>query len=211
MMILEDRAKYYNSLRPNFNLTTQNVFGMEKVLDYAMPRDLNVNKLSTVIATTWWETAQTMTPVKEAYWLSEAWRKRNLRYYPYYGRGLIQITWKDNYKTMGEELGLGNLFVNHPDKMLEWEYALPSLFVGMEKGLYTGKKLSDYIDEIDESDAEDLREYKNSRRIVNAMDKATTIANLALRIEKALKAGGYKKEIVTPAAVEEEVMKGCKI
>jgi hypothetical protein len=41
-----------------------------------------------VLATTEWETAQTFKPVREAFWLSEDWRRRNFRYYPYYGRGL---------------------------------------------------------------------------------------------------------------------------
>lgn len=193
-MMTLDKKKYYDYVRTKANLTTQNVFGMEKVLDYAMPRDLSVNDLSYIIATAWWETAQTMTPVREAYWLSEAWRRKNLRYYPYYGRGLIQITWESNYRRMGEEIGLGDQLVFDPDKALEWDVALPCLFIGMEKGLYTGKKLDDYIDDIDESDSEDLREYKNARRIVNAMDKATTIGELALTFERALKKGGYKVE-----------------
>jgi threonine synthase len=40
-----------------------------------------------VLATTEWETAQTFKPVREAFWLSEEWRRQNLNYYPYYGRG----------------------------------------------------------------------------------------------------------------------------
>lgn len=44
------------------------------------------------------------TPVREAYWLSEAWRAANLRYYPDYGRGLMQCTWPDNYEYYGLEI-----------------------------------------------------------------------------------------------------------
>ena len=40
---------------------------------------------------------------REAYWLSEAWRRRISGDFPYYGRGLIQITWKENYKKAGDE------------------------------------------------------------------------------------------------------------
>lgn len=41
-------------------------------------------------------------PVREAYYLgepepAESWRRRNLRYYPFFGRGLIQLTWASNY------------------------------------------------------------------------------------------------------------------
>ena len=51
-----------------------------------------------VLATTEWETAHTFKPVKEAFWLSESWRKNHLHYYPYYGRGFVQLTWKNNYE-----------------------------------------------------------------------------------------------------------------
>jgi DNA polymerase III gamma/tau subunit len=61
----------------------------------------------------------------------------------------------------------------------------------MEQGLYTGKKVSDYIDLVDEDDVEDLREMTQARRVVNLMDQAKTIANLGLKFERALKAGGY--------------------
>lgn len=196
-----DKVKFYNYLRKKVNLTTQNVFGMEKILDYGLPRDLNVNEFAYVLATAWWETAQTMTPVKEAYWLSEGWRRRNLRYYPWYGRGLIQTTWEDNYRKMGEETGMD--FISDPDKLLTWEGSLPALFVGMEKGLYTGKDLDDYIDDLDESDEEDAREYANARRVVNAMDKAKTISSLALTFERALKAGKYEQKV-------EEVRGACE-
>ena len=42
-------------------------------------------QIAYVLATVEHETANTFKPIKEAYWLSENWRKRNLRYYPYYG------------------------------------------------------------------------------------------------------------------------------
>lgn len=184
-----DRAVYYDCLRTKVNLTTQNVIGMEKVLDYAEQYKFSAAKLPYVIATAWWETAQTMHPVKEAYWKSEAWRRRNLRYYPWYGRGLIQVTWERNYIKMWKELGMTGPV--DPEEFLDWPIALPALFVGMTKGLYTGKDLDDFIDEIDESDSKDLREFKNARRIVNGTDQDTVIARLALGFEKCLKKAGY--------------------
>jgi hypothetical protein len=89
-----DRAAFYDALRPHLNLTEQNVFGMERVLDYAQARGTPINDLAYILATAWWETGQTMHPVEEANWMSEGWRKRNLRYYPWHGRGLIQTTWE---------------------------------------------------------------------------------------------------------------------
>lgn len=184
-----DRKAFYDLIRPHVNLTTQNVSGMDKVLDYGAARRTPLNRFAYVIATAWWESAQTMWPVKEAYWLSEDWRRRNLRYYPWYGRGLIQTTWEENYRKMGNAVGVN--LIGNPDKLLEWSVALPALFIGMEQGLYTGKALNDYIDLVDESDAEDLREFANARRIVNGTDKQVTIGKLALHFEHALRGAGY--------------------
>lgn len=196
-----NRKIFYDTIRPHVNLTTQNVIGMEKLLDYAEKHFTStIQRLAYIIATAWWESAQTMHPVKEAYWKDEAWRKKNLRYYPWYGRGLVQTTWEDNYRQIAIAMGLpSDTFIKNPDYLLLFEYALPALFVGMEKGVYTSKDIDDYIDELDESDAEDLREFTNARRIVNAMDKASTIGKLALTFEKGLKAAGFtSKKGVAP-------------
>ena len=50
------------------------------------------NQAAYTLATAYWETNRTMKPVEEAYWLSDAWRKANLRYYPWHGRGYTQTT-----------------------------------------------------------------------------------------------------------------------
>ena len=74
-------------------------------------------QIAYVLATVQWETAQTFRPVREAFWLSEDWRRRNLRYYPYYGRGFVQITWKNNYEKYSKLLGVD--LVNNPDLAME--------------------------------------------------------------------------------------------
>lgn len=187
-----DRKAFFSALRPHVNLTTQNVAGTDRVLTYGEARGTPLHHFAYILATAWWETAQTMHPVVEAYWLSEDWRRRNLRYYPWHGRGLIQTTWEANYRKMGDVIGVD--LIADPDKLLQWDCALPALFVGMERGLYTGRDLDDYIDLIDEDDAEDLREFTNARRIVNGSDKQVTIGKLALRFEAALKAAGYDQD-----------------
>lgn len=185
-----NRAAFFDAIRDHVTLTAENVPGFGKVIDYGAARGTPLDDLAYVLATAYWESNKTMRPVEEAYWLSEAWRKAHLRYYPWHGRGLIQTTWKANYDAMGRELGVS--LIAHPEYLLEWRYALPALFVGMEKGLYTGKALDDYIDGIDEPDDEDLREYVAARRIVNGTDKAATIGRIALRMEKGLRAAGYR-------------------
>ena len=199
-----NKTKFYDSIRPHVNLTTQNVLGMDKVLDFVEQKEDNLQHSAYIIATAWWETAQTMMPVREAYWKDEAWRKRNLRYYPYYGRGYIQLTWDYNYKKASDFFNVD--FVKNPDLVMQPEYALPILVVGMNEGWFTGKKLDNYIDDTDEDDTEEFREYKNARRIVNGTDKAETIAKLAVTFEKGLREAGYglkptEKSVQAPPVV----------
>lgn len=63
------------------------------------------------------ETAHTFKPVREAFWLSEEWRRLNLWYYPYYGRGYVQTTHEYNYRALG--LAVGEDLVSNPDRALE--------------------------------------------------------------------------------------------
>lgn len=144
-----------------------------KALDHQFTRA----QIAYTLATAYWETAHTMQPVKEAFWLSEAWRETHLRYYPWYGRGLVQITWKENYVRMGKRLGYD--FITDPDKVMEPEASVDILVVGMKEGLFTGKKLRDYI-------YGDKKDFKGARRIINGTDKAAAIAQLAFDYEYAL-------------------------
>lgn len=136
-----------------------------------------------ILATVQWETAHTMKPVREAYWLSENWRRSNLRYYPWYGRGYVQLTWEENYRRAQEKLGLGDKLTKNPDAAMESRYAVQILVRGMMEGWFTGKPLTRYING-------DNVDYLNARRVVNAMDKAGTIKGLANQYEAALKDAG---------------------
>lgn len=127
-------------------------------------------QIAYVLATTQWETAQTFRPVKEAFWLSEDWRKNNLRYYPYYGRGYVQLTWESNYKKYSELLGVD--LVGNPDLALEPATALFVLVHGFKTGTFTGRKIADYINS-------DRCDFVNARRCINGLDKAHEIAAFA--------------------------------
>lgn len=122
------------------------------------------------LATVQWETNHTFRPVKEAYWLSENWRKKNLLYYPYYGRGYVQLTWDRNYELYGSILGLELL--DEPDIALRHDVALFVIAHGMKMGSFTGRKLEDYI-------ARNRTDFVNARRVVNGTNKAYEIAALA--------------------------------
>ncbi len=127
-------------------------------------------QIAYILATIEWETNHTFAPVKEAYWVSEGWRKRHLRYYPYFGRGFVQITWKDNYAKFASLLGVD--LVRHPDLALHPDFAAFIAVYGMKHGVFTGKKLSDYFNDHKE-------DYVRARRIINGKDKAHTIASIA--------------------------------
>ncbi len=103
----------------------------------------------------------------------------------YAGRGLVQLTGRRNYKTCGDFLKLD--LIAKPDLALEPEHAVAILVWGMEGGKFTGKKLADYLP----GPRGTLREFENSRRIINGTDKAELIAAHALRFQDALSAGGW--------------------
>lgn len=205
-----NRSTFYNSLRHAFGpLTGGNVAGLELMLNEAIRRDMPTNKLAYTLATVWWETARTMQPVVEAYWVYPHDRKRHdeymrthspsSRYYPYFGRSYPQWTWKRNYELatrmwneryrVSDEARVD--FVAHPDLILDPKYGIPLFFDGMEEGWFTGKDLEDYIDDVDESDVLDLAEYRAARRVVNGTDKAATIGGLAITFEHALRDARY--------------------
>ena len=147
------------------------------------------NQAAYVMATARWETAHTMEPVREAYWLSDQWRQNNLRYYPWYGRGFVQLTWERNYRFAGAELGRD--LTTEPDVVMEPEISAEILVLGMREGWFTSKRLSQYIT-LQRSD------FRGARRIVNGMDKASAIAELAVQYDRALLAEGYGVEQAAP-------------
>jgi hypothetical protein len=127
-------------------------------------------QISYVLATAQWETNQTFKPVKEAYWLSEAWRQANLRYYPYYGRGYVQLTWQNNYQKYADILQLD--LVGNPDLALDHTGALFVIVHGFQTGTFTGRKITDYI-------TAGQTDFVNARRCINGTDHAQDIANVA--------------------------------
>ena len=152
------------------------------IIDECHRCNLLRNQAAYALATAYHETAHTMEPVREAFNLSENWRRRNLRYWPWYGRGFVQLTWKENYIKAGKELGLD--LTTDPDAVMEPKVSAKILVIGSRDGWFTGKKLSDYIT-LKKSN------FVAARRIINGTDKAAHIAELAEQYDDALKAIGY--------------------
>lgn len=109
-----------------------------------------------------------------------------------YGRGLVQITWVDNYEWLdaaATEAGLirnGDL-LNDFSLALRPDIAALALVKGMEDGAYTTKKLADYLpDELGT-----LKQFIQARRIINGTDRAEKIAGHALHIQDGIVAGRW--------------------
>jgi len=205
-----DLKKFYDSIRKTIPLTVKNVKGFDFILSEALKYNLPLNYLAYILATTYHETAATMQPI------AEYGKGRGRKYgvkgkysqIPY-GRGYVQLTWDYNYEKADKELGLDGALLKDFDLALDPKYAVRILFTGMLQGWFTGKKLPDFIDSVDEDDVEDGREFEESRRIINGVDKKKLIASYALVFEKALKAAGYAlkdtQEPVQEVQVKNEV------
>mgnify|MGYP000997808312 CR=1 FL=1 len=158
-----NRTVFFNYVRkaPFGNSISQNqVNGLKNILDYKESNypSWSNEYLAYALATVFHETAATIQPVKE--YGGEKYLKSK-PYYPYYGRGYVQLTWKRNYELYG--------IADKPDKALDPAVSVKILFQGMERGVFTGKKLSDYFNS-GKSDP------VGARRIINGTDKAKLIA-----------------------------------
>src|SRR5262245_16540369 len=147
-----DRATFYDIVRKKLfggTISQEQVNGINAVLDEWEKRKLaDLRWLAYMLATDKHETAATMQAVREAYWLSEEWRRTHLRYYPYYGRGLVQLTCEENYRKMSPVVGID--LVRDPNKALDLDVAVQIMFEGMLRadtgvGDFTGKSLEEYF------------------------------------------------------------------
>lgn len=151
--------------------------GMFAIIDYWESDKKLTDKrwLAYILATVYHETAKTMEPIDE-FGRGKGRRygskiKMNGEAYNepdkiYYGRGLVQLTWYENYEKFGKILK-EDLLCN-PELLLNLNISIKILFHGMIYGLFTGAKLSRYFN--------DKREdWVNARKIINGLDKAELI------------------------------------
>lgn len=157
------------------------------------------------LATVYHETAGTMQPIKErggaAYFTrmydvtgaSPDRARKHGNMDPgdgprYCGRGYVQLTWKNNYRKVGEAIGLD--LVAQPDLALDPEIAAMILSGGMREGWFTGKAFEDYF----RSELADRHQFVNARHIINGLDRADDIADYALLFQSALAAAEWSAE-----------------
>jgi hypothetical protein len=180
-----NRDSFFEHVRGHLfggKLGQSQVEGLKAILDewdraYA---DKDDRWLAYMLATVHHETDRTMQPIEEygrgkgkKYGQPDAVTGKT-----YYGRGFVQLTWKANYEAMAKLLGIDTL-ATEPERALELGPATQILFVGMTKGTFTGKKLSDYF-------SPGVGDWVNARRIINALDKADVIASYGQQYYAAL-------------------------
>lgn len=173
--------EFFDYIRLSFgSLNQKQVEGFELLVNRT--KDINIKHRAYILATTWHETARTMQPIRE--YGKGAGKKYgvpdSVTGETYYGRGYVQLTWKENYikaEKRLKELGLIGKqlnFVKNPDEVMKPAIAAHILVIGMVEGWFTTHKLSDF------------NTYESMRRIVNGTDKAKQIAEYAVIFENAL-------------------------
>ena len=165
-----NKAEFYKVVRKYYGpLSQSQVEGFENLLDEGIKRKARLTEIAYVLATAWHETAYTMQPITERggkYYLMKK------PYWPFIGRGYVQLTWEDNYKKYGIE--------KTPEKALDPKFAAYIIWDGMTNGVFTGKKLANYF-------SDKVADFINARRIVNGTDRAVKIAGHARKFLEGLK------------------------
>jgi putative chitinase len=144
---LFNRDVFFNVVRGTLfhgSFTQQQVDGMDAILDAweDNPRSDNLKHLSYPLATTAHETGFTMAPIEEYG------KGQGMDYgaadpetgQTYYGRGYVQLTWRDNYARADEELNIGpeDSLEWHAERALDHYVAAEIMFQGMEEGWFRG-------------------------------------------------------------------------
>lgn len=190
------RKHFFDTVRDNLfggSMNQGQVRGMEAILREWEKRELtDLRWLAYMLATAYHETAKTMAPIEEygkgkGYRYGKKIKRSGIPYsLPdklYYGRGYVQLTWYENYETMGRLLHQD--FLNQPELALVPEIAAEIMFEGMTKGNsnfgdFTGKSLENYFNDKKE-------DWLNARRIINRLDKADLVAGYAKKFYAAVK------------------------
>jgi putative chitinase len=172
-----DRDAYFNAVRGSLfdgALTQQQVDGQSVILavwEYQAGGTpmTDVRWLAYMLATVYHETAYKMWPVTE--YGSQSYLQGK-PYYPYVGRGFVQLTWEENYKNASAALSLidDRDLVDHPEVALDSLISARILFRGCAEGWFTGKRLNDYFDET-------TNDPVNARQIINGNDDDDLIAS----------------------------------
>jgi putative chitinase len=190
------RKKFYDIVRSDLfgGLILPSQFeGIEATINEAESRKIPNEQLAYILATEYHETDKTMQPIEEYGKGVKKTYGRKIKYSGqpyfkpdkiYFGRGHTQNTWYEVYERLTQLAkfqGKDWDFLNNPELLLQMEKSIWATFEGMTKGIYTGKKLSDYFNA-------KQNDPVNARRIINGTDKAQLISEYYNVFLKALQA-----------------------
>jgi putative chitinase len=210
-----ERKHFFNTVRESlFNgaMNQGQVEGMEAILNEWEAQQLtDLRWLAYILATAYHETARTMQPIEE-YGKGKKYdygKKLKMGKGPgkrvpyttpdkiYCGRGHTQNTWYEIYERLTKHAKLQGRewdFLNQPELLLQMEPSVWATFFAMRTGLYTGKKLKDYFNELPEDWVITIKgkptiknAWVEARKIINGLDKAELIAGYGKKFMAALK------------------------
>jgi putative chitinase len=184
----------YDTIRPMFGgqLLQSQIDGIETILTAVAAAGITDNrKIAYMLATVFHECAKKMQPIAEFGKGAghDYGKKLKMGTGPghrvpyitpdklYYGWGYVQLTWYENYESMGHLLHVDLL--ENPELALDPTIAANIMVKGMVGGLFTGKGLGKYF-------TTDLTDWINARKIINGLDQADTIAGYAQTFYKGL-------------------------
>ena len=100
-----------------------------------------------------------------------------------YGRGYIQVTWRENREKLDKVLGINS--ADNPDLLTDPEVAAQAAAIGMRDGMYTGMSLDDF-------GRGESFDWVGARRIINGTDRDVMIAGYGQRIYQKVKGADTK-------------------
>lgn len=175
--------------------TGPQVLGISGIVEAYEEYGINDQRvLAYALATAYHETSKHMSPIKETVMASHRnkepsddevlsrlnkwarkigrmssiyWKKDPVTGKSYFGRGQVQLTWKDNYARSSEDAGID--LVLYPEMMLDPKVSAKVLIKGLLDGRWNGRGIG-IVKYLNDND------LRNARRTVNVVDKWETIA-----------------------------------
>jgi hypothetical protein len=179
-----DDGRFFDAYRREFGrVRSEQVPPLDSLIGFVNDDETltDCRHVAYMFATVHGECGDTYEPVEEAFYLGgrvrdlDAWRRRNLRYSPWHGRGYVQLTWRANYVKAERLLDIS--LTADPTLAMVPANAYQIMSRGMQEGWFTGKSLYDYINGR-------KCDYKNARRIINGTDKMRQFAAWAQQFDR---------------------------
>ena len=194
-----DRKAFFDAVRRRLfkrGLRQEQVDGINGILRaFVTHGDGREKTLAYALATAYHETGRKMAPVREGFAKTDAGARRIVRRrkygkaeppygHVYYGRGQVQLTWKENYRRSSPDAGVD--LVRYPDKALDPVIGARILIKGLIDGRWNGrgKGIAHYLPTNGRDD------LKNARRTVNITDKWQSIGGYYSHFLAAIRAAG---------------------